>query len=583
MSHEGGLPGVFAEKAQHMRLRSRKDDRVCPGSANRWAIKDRIALGHEVKTDVLEIQLQDQHGHWLTDRVAATTLSVAIRDALAGLIGVQVSELVCDVKQSLTEDGQKCFSILVFDRFAAGYASGAHRFIEVIFRLARGRLDCPKTCDSACPSCVLDYDQRFDADSLDRHAGLRVLTPEWLNDLQLPVDMRLLGEGSRVEVGTLAEGVLRESGRRDATLIRLFAASLDDDCSLGASPLRALTYRLAALSRKVEIVIAKNVLDTLDEAERYSLASLADHPSVSVRAVVSLPVVEGGALLAEVQAGTLATQWASGDRQAVALGEGWGQTASPVILASGLKPSSGEGDELDSVAIRPKRVDAGDMEIAIHHELDGNVQGFGVRFWKAIAGEHTGTKTFLDSSTFHVAGIEYSDRYLFTPLAVALLLEIVGGLREVVGRDRWANPVCKVLTTGARPNGEGRIFGTIYSDWHDSNVRDKVLVGVFDCAGMEAEVQVSEKRGVKHGRILKISFSRGGSLTLRFDQGVSYWRVPGLSARGKVNVAFNFEAERAEELADQIKRLAELSLPVEGAQHPTEIFAKARHGKSAST
>jgi hypothetical protein len=153
----------------------------------------------------------------LTDRVAATTLSVAIRDALAGLIGVQVSELVCDVKQSLTEDGQKCFSILVFDRFAAGYASGAHRFIEVIFRLARGRLDCPKTCDSACPSCVLDYDQRFDADSLDRHAGLRVLTPEWLNDLQLPVDMRLLGEGSRVEVGTLAEGVLRESGRRDAT------------------------------------------------------------------------------------------------------------------------------------------------------------------------------------------------------------------------------------------------------------------------------------------------------------------------------------------------------------------------------
>jgi len=581
MLHEGGLPVVFAERAQHMRLRSRKDDRVCPGSTNRWAIKDGIALGHEVKTDVLEIQLQDQHGHWLTDRVAATTLSVAIRDALAGLIGVQASELVCDVKQSLAEGGRKCFSILVFDRCSAGYASGAHRFIEGVFRHARSRLDCPKNCDSACPSCVLDYDQRFDADSLDRHAGLRVLTREWLNDLQLPADMRLLGEGSRVEVGTLAEGVLRESGRGDATLIRLFGASVNDDCSFGASPLRALTYRLGALLRKVEIVIEKRALDTLDEAERYSLASLADHPSVSVRAVVSSPNVKGGALLAEVQTGSMATQWASSDQQAVALGEGWGETASPIILASGLKPSSGEGDELDSDAIRPKRVDAGDREIAIHHGLDGNVQGFGIRFWKAIAGEHIGTKTFLESSTFQVAGIEYSDRYLFTPLSVALLLEVVAGLRETVGRDRWANPVCKVITTCARPSGESRIFGTLYADWPDSDVRDKVLVGAFDYLGMEAEVQVPEKGGVKHGRILQVAFSGGGSLTIRFDQGVSYWRVPGLSAGRRVNVSFSFEDDKAEGLTTQIKRVAELSVPVEGAQHPTEIFAKARQSNPA--
>ena len=333
----------------------------------------------------------------------------------------------------------------------------------------------------------------------------------------------------------------------------------------------------------MEIVISKNALDTLDEAERYSLASLADHPSVSVRAVVSLPIVKGGALLAEVQTGVMATQWASSDQQAVALGEGWGETASPVILASGLKPSSGDGDELDSVAIRPKRGDAGDREIAIHHGLDGNVQGFGVRFWKTIAGEHSGTKTFLESSTFQVAAIEYSDRYLFTPLSVALLLEVVAGLRETVGRDRWANPVCKVITTRARPTGESRIFGTLYADWPDSNVRDKVLVGAFDYLGMETEVQVPEKRGVKHGRILQVSFSGGGSLTIRFDQGVSYWRVPGLSAGRRVNVSFNFDDGKAEELTNQIKRVAELSVPVEGAQHPTEIFAKARQGNVGTT
>lgn len=580
MLHEGTLPGVFAEKTQHMRLRSPKEDRVCPGSTNRWAIKDGISLGHEVKTDVLEIQLQDQHGHWLIDRVAATTLSVAIRDALAGLLGVQASELACDIKQSLSEDGQRCLSILVFDRFAAGYASAAHSFIENVFRRARSRLECPKNCDSACPSCVLDYDQRFDADSLDRHSALRVLTMKWLNDLRLPVDMRLLGEASRVEVSTLAEGVLRESGRRDVALVRLFAGYSNDECTFGASPLRALTYRLAALSRKVELVIAKDALDTLDEAERYSLASLADHPFVSVRVVTVIPTVTEGVLLAEVQSGITATQWASSDPKSIALGDGWGETTSPVILASRLEPVGVEGSELTSAAIRPKRVYAGDREIVIHHELDGNVQGFGVRFWKVIAGQHQGTTTFLGSSAHQVEAIEYSDRYLFTPLSVALLIEVVAGLRELVGQDRWANPVCRVVTTRKRPSGVSRVFGTLYADWADSTIRDKVLVGAFDYLGMEAEIRVPEKQEVKHGRVLQVAFSDKGSLTIRFDQGISYWRVPGFSAGRRLNVSFNFDHVRANDLPNQIKRVAELSIPVEGAQHPTELFAKARQGNA---
>lgn len=578
---DGGVPGVFADRTEHMRLRSRKDDRVCPGSANRWAIKEGIALGHEVKTDVLEVQLRDRTGQWLSDRVAATTLSVAMRDALAGLIGVQASELACDVKQALGEDDQKCFSILIFDRFAAGYSSGAHRLVEAVLRHARSRLVCPKNCDSACPSCVLDYDQRFDADSLDRHAALRVLTQEWFNDLRLPEEMCFLGEASRVEAATLGEGLLRESGRSDATLIRLFAGASVGECSFGSSPLRALAYRLSALSRNVEIVIARSTLEALDEADRYSLASLADHPAVSVRATTSCPQLNGGvAILAEVLSGQLATQWASGDAGACCLNEHWGGSALPIIVASGLTPTAKEGERLDSAAIRPKRVDPADREIVIHHQIDGNVQGFGRRFWDCISREHERTRSLLQSPQHQVVAIEYSDRYLFTPLSVALLLEVVAGLRECVGRDRWSNPVCKVTTTRARPTGESRVFGTLFADWPDPFVRDKVLVGAFEYLGMDAEAHVPDKQVVKHGRTLEVSFSNGESLTVRLDQGVSYWRVPLVSAGRRVNVSFQFAEGTGAGLATQIKRLAELSVPVEGAFHPTEVFVKARQRKT---
>jgi DEAD/DEAH box helicase domain-containing protein len=576
MPQGGILPSVFADNGRHKRLRSRAKERDCPGSINRWAIKQGIRLGHEVKTDVLEIQIQDQHGQWLTDRVTARTIAVAIRDALASLIGVQASELACDVKPSLTEEGHRCISMLVFDRFAAGYSSTAHRFIESIFRLARARLECPKDCDSACPSCVLDYDQRFFAESLDRHAALRLLTPHWLDTLKLPVDMRLLGEGSRVEVSALSEGILRESGNQDVKLVRLFTGSpRDNECAVGSSPLRELTYRLAALGRPVEIVVAEGALAALDEAERYSLASLADHPSVLVRTIASLPIVGESCLLAEVQSGNSATRWASQDLQANALNEDWGQATSAVIVASGLDPLKVEGEQLTPGTIRPTQEDAGDREIVIHHELDGDVQSFGTNFWNLVAGQHKATKALLESSQ-QVAGLEYSDRYLFTPLSVALLLEIVAGLRRTVGQDRWATPICRVSTTRTRPSGTNRTFSTVYADWPDSTVRDKVVLGAFNHIGLNADIQVPDKQQLRHGRILTVSFSGGGNLAIRFDQGVSYWRVPSVSAGQRVNASFNFDHSKPDGLRSQIERVAELSLPVEGAVHPTELFAKAR-------
>ena len=86
------------------------------------------------------------------------------RDSLAELIGVQASELGCDIKPARPESNAFCQSILIFDRYAAGYTSSAERFLADLFHLVHDRLQCPADCDSACPSCVLDYDQRFITD-----------------------------------------------------------------------------------------------------------------------------------------------------------------------------------------------------------------------------------------------------------------------------------------------------------------------------------------------------------------------------------------------------------------------------------
>src|SRR5207245_6853381 len=60
---DGSLPEKFQIGSEHKRLRRRKDEKTCPGSSNRWSIKEGITLGHQLRTDIVEFQLRDIEGH----------------------------------------------------------------------------------------------------------------------------------------------------------------------------------------------------------------------------------------------------------------------------------------------------------------------------------------------------------------------------------------------------------------------------------------------------------------------------------------------------------------------------------------
>ncbi|MFA5517015.1 MAG: helicase-related protein [Desulfuromonadales bacterium] len=177
----------------HKRLRGSNKAEDCPGSHEPWKIKQVNALGHEEKTDVLEIQLRDENGLWLTNSRVANTLAVAFRDALAEQLGVQVSELGCGIKQTELADQSICKSIFLYDRFAAGYSSSlaidskpgedGDSIAQLIINAAK-KLDCPADCDSVCPQCLLDFDQRFIAEQLDRKTAKQLLNEAWISELQ---------------------------------------------------------------------------------------------------------------------------------------------------------------------------------------------------------------------------------------------------------------------------------------------------------------------------------------------------------------------------------------------------------------
>lgn len=570
MQSSGDLPQEFAKP--HKKLRGGKlGETDCPGSSQAWSIQKGIALGHETHTDVLEIQLKNEVGLWIKDSITARTLGIALRDSLAELLGVQASELACDIKEAIPEEGKVCQSILIYDRSAAGYASSASRHVEQMFRLARNRLQCKADCDSSCPHCILDFDQRFAFDGINRFAALECLTDNWLNMLRLPNELALFGDVSQPEYCGLSEAILRESSQRDIRIARLFFSGSNAD--LGPSPLRRLAYRLAGNGTNVELVVDADSLKLMDEADMHLLASLTDHPGITIVSIQKLPTAINGFVLAEISNSTNAIRWGVTEEKALEAGVEWGSALSALVVGKALQPLAIDAlAKLDSAVLRPKGIDQGDVELEVSQELDGPLQEFGKRLWDKLAEHHKAAATLIQNDTEPVVDVLYSDRYLWTPVSAALLVNMVEALRKMVGQDRWGSVKVGVRTTYEHDQRYTGYPTMAWNDWRDDAARNAALRDAFDYIGIDAVVQSDAKSALAHGRALEVKFKSGKSLTVRFDQGVSYWKVPLLPTNQRRMAGFAFQ----EDAKTQGKYIAEMRLPIIGSELPTEIFSKVR-------
>jgi DEAD/DEAH box helicase domain-containing protein len=560
------LPEIFLK--QHYRLRGKSTERVCAGSTNQWAIK-RLSLGHELQTDMLEIQLRDVNGSLIQDDTTALTLAVVLRNALAALLGVQASELGCDAREMLAIDGVTCRSIFIFDRFSAGYASTAHRFLTQMFQKAVELLSCPRHCDSCCPNCILDFDQRFEADRLDRHSALNFLCPDWLNNLKLPINFQYFGESSRTENATLIEAVLRECERVDVTAVRLYAGGDPSKWDFASSTLRSLAYKLLAIARHVVVVIPKGLLQLLPDCDRHSMAALADHPGASVRVVESIPTAGCAVLLAEVAFAEQSVAWANSDTSVAAANAEWGRNVeSPLIV--GARTNQDAGGLCTASSLRPLQPQAGGLDISVQHQLDGDLSAFGSRFWSLITQEHDAFRNIMSAQESRLISISYSDRYLFNPIAVANLYQILASFKNALGAKRFGQPRVSVITTAMRPDGHRTYGSRVYSDWPDTKMRDEVAALVF---GQLGTVTFTSSGIASHVRSLEVTFSDGHVFTLRLDQGVGYWRVASGTKVGEKNTWFDFENLS---IQAQAKLIMGLQVRIGGHTAPTYIFAKLR-------
>lgn len=549
---DGTMPPLPGGLDPHAPLRAqRRRSLRCDGPERGFPMQRHLALGFARRTDIFELQLLTV----MEERVA-TTLAAALREALCRRLGIERDEIAWHVDRTPLPDGGRGWSIFLFDTVAggAGYATTAAAEAGELLRQARGFLNCSNAaCDSACPSCLVVRDTVHVAHLLDRRAAAAVLDG-LLASLVLPAEARVFGTADeRMATAPLPLEIDRALAARPRAALWLPLHGEPSEWDIAPWWATGLVERLGRQGRSVTIAAAEASLRRLSFDEALALKTLLDRagPAVRLMGLAREPVP--ASLLAAVVDETRSEAWAARAGEARV-----GAEPAAVILRAPVADPPMAATPAPDLQDLLRRLKPTTYRLTIGNELDGPIGGFGQRFWAALRGM-PGLSAWLARGPA-VTSVAYSDRYLFSPIAVRLLNEVLRALPlNAAGEGRIP---LRITTLGERMDRRIAVPSALRDDWPDMRIRDAVLRGSLGIAGFDVSLETADRHRLPHARRLVIKTASQGDLEVLFEHGFGHWTVPRFAR-------FDFTATPVKQAAELLRS----SVSVAGDEgRPTYLF-----------
>lgn len=574
---EGGEEPAMVRKG-HKKLRGKmgsEEKAVCEGTG--YAIKRNLNLGYQTRTDVLELYLKKPHSneYFLATGPAQAenysiswTLAVALRQSLAKKLGINVEELGFGVKETKIEGSPSIYAIYIYDNGSggAGFSSSAPQFLEDLFLEAKETLLCSSNCSGACEQCLLQYDTRKLSHLLNRHLALNYLSNELLNRISLPENEKILGNGSTFCSENLFSE-LEVIRNKNQSTISLFVNGDPDEWNISGSSIKNRITTLASSFQEVDIVLAKDSYEKLDDYQRHDLFRLiAFFPNVHLQLVLGLNDLAcdlNGFLLAQVlnPASNSRVTFATRNNQATSFDSHWGNTQEVLLIKSAIFDVVEFDETVEVKSILPQNLNNATM-VEVSNQCNGLIKDFGKKLWDYIEG-----KGYLgELSKGPIKRILYSDRYVKSPLSTLLLYSLLENLVEKVGvTDGFTLAINTVVSDELR-NWNRRDF-RVKANWipQEDNERLAAMKRIFSELSPKCTINFKARtKDLPHNRILEIVLATGNIIKIRLDQGVGYW-----DCNSPVEYPYDQDAAwQAEWLLNEGMDLRVSN----GQDHPTELF-----------
>lgn len=547
-AHYPPRPGKGDRDSQNHRL-------ICPGST---ALRTKVTLGAVAQTDVFELILRrPQSGEYIPDgsdegRSVAMTLAVALRRALAGVLGVSAAELGYSIRPVKLDNEQSVLAIQLYDVISggAGFASSAPLHIDALLRGMVKQLGCSH-CDTACSECLLDSQTRHDHDALDRKAALAWLGEDFTHYIGLPEEEKLSLVDAQYCPGSI-EDAIRRVINEGATSLTVWLNEPLSEWDLYASEFRRaiLRYRLTD-NLDVTLVIPAGITDA------DVLGELAQFAATGIRiccnkVALTVPVI--AQLLRGESVITLATR----DMQAAIPGSDWHLTQALVVRSQTFAPV-----ELEAVDLARWSEPAGERvkDLSLSTELNGPIAQFGRRFWAELEKANEETAALLKNN--QITRVYYTDRYIQNPAALVLLGSIMNQLKpRLSGHAQVA--INTLFKAKEKPGFKAA------HDWaNEDDFQGFAEQWFTTLMGKPVDVTLNySNRDIPHHRKLLVEFDNGKALKIRFDQGMGYWFIQFRPD------SYNFMAEVEDQIFNMARSLEQARVSNKEERWPTDVLVE---------
>ncbi|WP_064604419.1 DEAD/DEAH box helicase [Photobacterium sp. J15] len=559
MDKNGDYPVALNPTKAHQPLKAPKKDKrgdvstECEGSATLMA---GIHLGCHTKTDVFELVLKHPHRHeYIRDdtdgKSIATTLSIALRAALAEELGISISELGYSVRPAIVEEGVPAMVIQIFDSISggAGFASSANFFINSLIEKMVGNLSCSK-CSNGCSDCLLESDTRKDVDLVDSQLAREWLGEDFLLFNTLPAELKIF-KGAKYQPTSVAQKI-RSLINNGATEVTLWLGENVSEWDLTHPNFKkTLVTYLNVDELDVTIVVPHSNYD-VDIKEELRLLQ-------QIGISVAKSEIKVSQLAAQVQLQDKVVTLACSDLNNLCPGAQW-NIAGGIVVQSEDEPKY----ECSTHVIEENRsvVKGLANTIELSSEINGPLNRFGERFWMHLLKQEAGLMELVAKDP--VIEIEYSDRYIQSPTVMLLITQVLGAMCN-------AQKSIRAVTVTTLYHEKDRQGHLLHHDWQDNGEFVEAYKTWLEYrTNFEPKLVCHHSRSeIPHRRKLTLKLVSGAIVALKLDQGVGYWQLRDPSSHYST-IKFDFGSDLRLQLTE-LKRLESKLSVINSEEWTTDV------------
>jgi DEAD/DEAH box helicase domain-containing protein len=544
MDKNGDYPRWLNPTHEHRPIRAPKHDKngdktvMCEGSTS---IQKEIHLGCHAKTDVLEVILKHPLRHeYILDnaqgRIIATTLAVALRSSLAGLLGIRGAELGFAIRPAILDCQNPVLVLQVYDVISggAGFASSANKFIQPLINKMVENLSCDK-CTTGCGECLLDSDTRHHVDLIDSQVAREWLGEDFTLLNQLPAEMQLLTQ-AQYQPYTLARSIRNQIEHGANKLV----CWLSDDSS--EWDLTHPHFKRAMISYVVSDGIEVTLVVPNQSFNQDIIDELLALRTIGVQ--ISVANLNQSHIAVQIIKGNHVISLATNDSNNLCPGEFWHQLDNSVTVISENEPQQSISEMVLERAAKNTRLAIGGCEL--DNQLNGKLSKFGEAFWMLLLNRDEALHKLLSNNL--LMSVKYSDRYIQSPSTMLLISQIISSLCKV-------KPEVASITIETLYHKKERMGHLLHHDWQD---RDEFISAYSKWLEYSTQITPTitchdNRSNIAHRRLLVLQFTSGIELQFKLDQGVGYWQLVEPNSNYST-IKFNYHSDLNQQLVE-LKRL----------------------------